>query len=796
MHRTKLGMRKKKLHLSVNDLLVDPAPRGNIDEPGDGITGDPDLGAQLHEILQARWRKAINGYRTEVPVNRTVQIDEWMITVSGRIDGLHPDGSIDEIKSTKQPRRLLRALESNREHPYWLQLASYRWINGEQESSTDRLVVIDAQDENANGTVTSIGLPWSFAEFEAWVTDRLEAIVNREIERRTFIARQRKLARRIHFPFEKIRAGQQDFMEAAGTTLDARGRLIVQAPTGTGKSLGSLYPALKHALAAGTRVVFLTPKNSQFTVATQSIKRIADHGRLRLRAMTLSAKSKLCLNDSVTCTPSSCKFARGHYDRVAASGLLSRAWRRPVLGIDQIKAIGRKHEVCPYYLSLQLLPRCDVMIGDFNQAFLPESNLRKKLSNADLEAPRPVVLIDEAHNLADRVRDLWSTSISTSDANDTKWHSALSKILDGHSGGMRQIKALPDIDRLEVLRQKILEEIIDTSENEKPADDRIIHLFFKLCRFVSLLNIANEKDQFLIRHSDENEWEIHCLDPAIYLKEKYDDFSSVIAFSATLKPLDFYRNETGMDQPADKSMEVPSPFVPSNQKTIVIPQVSTMFRERERNLDKIAEAILRIISIKSGHYIAFFPSFSFLQSTAEEIHHCRKKISGSPEIEILEQFPAQSQETTRAILRRLQCASKTSTLLLLAVQGGAFAEGVDLPGNQLIGAFIIGPALPAVSPVREKMKEYFQSKYGSGFDYAYTYPGMAKSVQAAGRVIRTETDRGIVVFMDRRFLSPAHLSSIPTQWTENWEEARKGSSLMASITNFWAERTENPPIDV
>ena len=774
---TRLSRWPIKLQLSVHDVLVDPDPRGDIKESPDDVFGDPALGIEIHENIQSRMKDTIPGYRTEIALRKTISIGKDEVTIQGRADGLHPDGSYDEIKSTYRPASLVRKLEADPHHPYWLQLACYRWMSAESrdgpEEIPDRLLVVDARSLESE---TLDARHWTPRDFEAWIIKRLEAIIKREGERRAFVKRQKKLAATLAFPFTEVRAGQQGFMDEINATCRAKGRLLGQAPTGIGKSLGSLFPALKYALEGGTKVAFLTPKNSQFTVAENAIQQLAESAPLR--SITLGAKAKLCLNDEVNCTPEACPYAKGHYDKVADAGLLKKLSRRAVLTPQSIRAIAKKHQVCPYALSMQLIPRRDVLVSDYNHAFSPEANLREKLAGADLDAPRPVVLVDEAHNLPDRARDHWSGSLAIKDADGTRWHRALKKILETGT------KAHPDPDKMDRLATKMLDAILDesnaTSSSEKNHENakRELELFFAVRRFTALLSASIERDNFFLRNPQPGMWEVHCLDAAAYIAEKFDEFSSVIAFSATLKPLDFYRNELGLTRPADKAIEWPSPFDAGNQKTVLIPQVSTLWRERDQNYGKIASAIQRIVAMKPGHYMAFFPSFAFLDQVSARL---------SPgHVEILTQVPGQSLRETSAMLDRFRSPVPGKTVLMLAVQGGMFAEGIDLPGDQLIGAFIVGPGLPAVTPVREKMREYFEKKYGAGFDYAYTYPGMAKSVQAAGRVIRTGDDRGIVVLMDRRFTDVASMASLPVHWIDHIHEARPGESLAGHINDFWA----------
>ncbi len=754
------------MQISVHELLIDPAPTGDIHEGPDTSFGDPTLGMEIHEAIQMRLRAEVAGYRVEVPLRKSIDVNSSTITISGRVDGIHPDGSMDEIKTTFRPARLVKSLELNPEHPYWLQLACYRWMSGSFCETPDRLIVVDARSMESD-TIES--LHWTPESFEAWALTRIESIIEREKDRQSFVNRQKKLSGQIRFPFSDVRDGQLGFMEEIRSTCAAKGRLLGQAPTGIGKSLGSLFPALQVALAAGTKVAFLTPKNSQFTVAENAIQQIATGSRAKLRSLTLGAKSKLCLNTEVNCTADSCPYANGHYDKVQQNDLLKKLARRTVLTTENLKAVGRKHEVCPHALSIQLLPRRDVLIADYNHAFSPEANLRAKLAGSDLEAPRPVVLIDEAHNLPDRARDHWTCALAIADAAGTKWERPLGRILAGTT------KGTPSQKKLEIIRQKIMDAILDQKESAT-AD---LELFFSISSFTSLLDAAKRSDHFFMRNPEPGRWEIHCLDASAFTAQKFDDFESVVAFSATLKPLEFYRNEIGLTREIDQAIEWPSPFDVRHQKTIVIPQVSTMWRNRSQNYEKIAEAVLRIVSLRSGHYIAFFPSFSFLDSVASILH---EKSSG---MEILRQSPGQSSQITESFLSRLRTPQAGLGALLLAVQGGTFAEGIDLPGDQLIGAFIIGPGLPAVSPLREKMREYFDKKYGCGFDYAYTYPAIAKSVQAAGRVIRTAGDRGIVVFMDRRFLEPGSLNAMPSQWIDQIHEARQGESLSSHINSFW-----------
>lgn len=799
--------RLRQLKLSVKDLLIDPMPSGDIDDGGDFLFSDPELGIALHKELQTIRVREYPGYQTEVAVKRTIDIDGCQVTVHGRIDGMFAGGVIEEFKSTYYPRQLFHQLMADSFHDYWLQTACYRWMFGfidESEAARDtpdRLTIIDARTKEIRVLHQEF---WTTDNFLPWIEERLRKIIMWETERRKFVARQKKMAASIKFPFTEVRAGQKEFMAEIYATCQRRGRLLGQAPTGIGKSLGSLVPALQVALKMGTKVVFLTPKNSQFSVAERAIAQISartDPGEKKstrtgkVRALTLGAKSKMCLNHELNCTPTACPYAAGHHDRVRDAGLVQKLAKRNIIAITDLKKIGKKHQVCPYALAMTLLPRRDVVIADYNHAFSPEANLGGKLAGPDIEAPKPVVLIDEAHNLPDRMRDHWSTELSPKDAADTKWSRALARALTPGADG------IPDLDRLKKIAEKIRQWLLEhpaSTDQSKAA----LELYFKISGFIEILQIATTSENYFIQNSgaEPNDWRIYCLDGSAPTKEKLNGFVATVAFSATLKPLDFYARELGLDDPEDKNIEWPSPFPPGNQMTIVIPQVSTKWNQRSANESKIADAILRITSLRPGNYIAFFPSFSFLDQIANNIaarissrgprseSDIQESDIQESDIQLLLQRPGQGLAETEQMISQLQAPSDEETTILLAVQGGTFSEGVDLPGNQLIGAFIVGPGLPAVSPYREQMRKLYESRYRLGFEYAYTYPGMAKSIQAAGRVIRTASDRGIVVLMDQRFEELRFKETMPEHWQSQMQSARPGESLTENIGNFWTKK--------
>lgn len=807
---------RRKIKISVRELAEAFPPTGSIDDR-DRLLSDPVLGTEIHLAIQQSRREEMTSYRAEVPVAWTFQHKTWQIEVSGRVDGIYTADAIticEEIKSSYTPKRLLKKLQNDREHPYVLQAQLYAYLFALKEekdlgSVVPRLLVVSAHERSAE----SLDCPIEQAAIENWLELRIVQIIKREKLRRKFVEQRQKMADELQFPFAEARQGQLELIDVVAKHIGNRGRVMIQAPTGLGKSVGVLYPALRDSLRRGSKVLYTTPRNSQHTVAENACNLWRKSG-VDLRVLTLTARSKLCFKEEQKCNPDYCEFARGHFDKVNEHKLVSKVCKKSQIDSELLIKIGKQFEVCPYELGMQCLPDVDVVIGDYNYAFSPAGSIVERCFAGVLEKPKMNLVIDEAHNLYARAMEYFSPRLSDSivelaraelvsldEKQRQQCESVLLELKDYIDQYCNEYGSKPRVIQpatqplMEILGQitKFLGQAVDRSDRGESAEfsdglHPLMPIQWAVANFfeIALLQEQGKGEEFFCIGELLDgipSLQFHCCNASAFLAERYKAFNSTVAFSATLKPFSFYARVTGIvedTQPESLNIhcvEFASPFAAENRKIMVIPQVSTTYEDRSQHYGRITEIIARVVSLKMGNYFVFFPSFDFLKKVSENV---RSQLN---DYEVVEQVPGTSSSDARRLLKMF---SRQSNLVVLGVQGGVFAEGIDLPGDQLIGAIIVGPAVPPFNFIREQIKRYYDKKYGSGFDFAYTFPAMSRVVQAAGRVIRTESDRGIILLLDRRFLLPQYVSAMPVDWLRDGKiESLVSSSILSDVTNFW-----------
>jgi DNA excision repair protein ERCC-2 len=580
--------------------------------------------------------------------------------------------------------------------------------------------------------------------------------------------------------------------------------MLIQAPTGLGKTAGVLYPVLKEALGRGQRVVYITPKNSQHLVAEDTAGRFQESGS-KIKSLTITAKSKICFKNEPLCDPAYCEYARDYYTKVREQGLLDVLAKKRKLKSRTFRELGDEHEVCPFELQLDAAEETDIVICDYNYVFAPRSAFGRLAAAGIGQTGKPNLVIDEAHNLPSRAMDYYSPSLSSlvfEQMRDeirsvpARFRAEAEDLLDScirvvascrPADRAKPGKMDPPIDsfldqdsRLRAFLSRYLD-----SECELQPRDVVMRLCFYWSGFTEALEYVADpgaKEFFTTFHHHPGGGivKITCCDASAMLKDCYGEYAQVVGFSATLKPFDYYAGLSGLDPGTIKTAEFQSPFPREHRKLLIIPQISTKYSDRERNYAKIAGAIERIAALRRGNYFAFFPSFEFLERVLA--------LFTPPE-----DFVVQKQERDMKaadvgkILEYLR--EGASPTVLFAVQGGTFSEGVDYPGEMAIGAFVVGPPLPNFDLEREEMREYYQKRYNAGFDYAYAIPAMARAIQAAGRVIRSEKDRGLIVLMDNRFVQPAYSRSLPRDWYGSDAAELVSKSILQEVADFWARNS-------
>ncbi len=617
-------------------------------------------------------------------------------------------------------------------------------------------------------------------------------------------------ARALRFPYPNPREGQTELAERAFRAIRRGERLFAEAPTGIGKTMSTLYPAVK-ALGEGycDRIFYLTAKASVRREAFAAAAKLHEAGS-RLRTVMLYAKEQMCAHPegcragaTSRCNPDACPFARGYYDRVdgAIAELLATRHGFPKKILTEV---AQKHRVCPYELSLDLSERCEIIICDYNYAFAPDVYLRRYFDAQEGERGEYVFLVDEAHNLPDRARDMYSVRLCVTPFEevyarlDPTEDSELEALLGGYLMSMRRLGTLCTENRekhengtesgyylnrapLQNFTEQTLQckRALDTflKRNEQhPLAAELAELSALLRRFCGLSDYYDDRFLTYIQMVEgEISVQLFCLDPAGVLHSAMGRARASVLFSATLKPLDYFVDILG-GKGAD-TVELPSPYDPARLCVTVASGVSTRMEDRAKSYRRVATLIAATVSAKAGNYMVYFPSYDYM----EKVHaaFCAKYEG----VCCVVQRRGMTQRAQEEFLAAFK-ADEGELRVGFCVLGGSFSEGVDLPGSRLIGVIIVGTGIPGLSNERNMLRDYYENKCERGYDYAYTYPGMNHVLQAAGRVIRREEDKGVVVLIDDRYAAEPYLHLYPAHW-EGLVAAGDAASLSHRCKKFW-----------
>ena len=781
------------LNLSVRAFVAPMEPSGSIDARLASLADeDPlSLGARAHARIQKRLLREDGRNQSEVPVRAELERPGFRCLVRGRIDLLlaGPE-TVEEIKTGFRPAAILQDVAGDPEHPFALQARMYAWMRWRETGVAPlcRLRVSSLLDDSE----VLLDLPFDPGPFEAWVAQRLQAHQEAHDRARARAAERRELGARLRFPFAGPRPGQTELMDQVAQALAGRRRLLLQAPTGLGKTAAILFPALARALDQDLQVFYCTPRNSQHQVAEDCVRRIRAQGH-PVRSVTLRAKERVCPQPEVNCRPDVCPRADLYYDRLRASGALARLAELGCASSAEVVLEADRHLLCPFELSLDAAPGADVVIGDYNYVFAPHSTLNR-LFGAPEEAGRRIVLVDEAHNLPARAAEWFSPGL------ELDWLEELRKrrqspprpglrrrvtaqirrcaeLLQSLEGGHRVLRPEPQPFYGEEHRIGRLLAWAAGNGFELGPSHPLTELYQAWAGFCAVLRELGE--QHVVTWMPPGRLQITCADASGHLQARFAALHGAVLFSGTLKPFLYHQRLCGLDDPRCATAEVPSPFPPGNRKVLVVPQISTLYRSRAREAPRIAQFLERVLPLRRGNYFVFFPSFELLDQTRAHLR--------LPGFQVLAQPRRASAAQLAEILERMRAGSG---IAVLAVQGGSLSEGIDYPGETLIGCVVVGPALAPYNLERDQIRQYFERRYGCGEAYAGTYPAAAKAFQAAGRVIRTPADRGLLVFLDRRFLGEDYAPCYPEGWFRDSPRELVSAAILADVAAFWSAEAQ------
>lgn len=790
----------KHIRLSVGDFAI-PSPLSGSIEANSGFGGSKEEGIEIHQLIQSQRLDQVPGYKTEVVIKREFEYKDCRFLIEGKMDGfLEGDRAlIEEIKSTFNIWELAKHLRRKEYHPYCLQLLTYGYFYYLQTGKKPDLNLLLVSTRNHE--TIDLDLELNLAEYESWLERRLEEIYAETLRAEKRAKRRKELSTKLVFPFEKPRTGQIDLIETINQGFADKKIMMLQAPTGLGKTIGVLYPSLKESLSRGQKVIYVTPKNSQHVVAEEALDKMESKG-CSVKSLTLTAKSKMCFKAEPLCNPEYCEFAKDYYDKLAQHDLKALLAKKRKLSSRIFKSMGEKYQVCPFELQLEAVEEADTVICDYNYVFADKSALGRLKRVHFAQEGLSNLVVDEAHNLPSRAMGYYSPALSSFQLEKMKedikslpkkFAKECEALVRDMIGVIKSVapENCQKATHVELLLEPFLEmdehlrsflsRYLESDVEIKPRDV-VLRLVFYWSEFTDVLKQIIEVKRpefFFTYHPDVSggSVKITCCDAGDMLREKYGNYEHVVLFSATLKPFEYYLSLSGLKGLDVQTSEFSSPFKKDNRKVMIIPQVSTKYSERERNYQKIAESIQRISSVKKGNYFAFFPSFEFMEQVF-------RRFSSPDGFTVMKQDRYMKASDSEMLVQRLK--DQHSSYIVFGVQGGIFSEGVDYPGDMLIGAFVIGPPLPSFDVERETMREFYKDVYQEGFEYAYTYPAMAKAIQAAGRVIRTEQDKGIIILMDNRFLESNYSKSMPNDWFALSPRELVSSSILQDLETFWS----------
>ena len=788
-------MEKPKVRISVRNLVEFILRSGDLDNSR-GSSGDKEAmlkGGRLHRKIQ---RSMKGNYQAEVSLKRESEYEDVIIQVEGRADGIFTeDGEfwIDEIKGTYGN---LQAMEVP-VPVHRAQAMCYGWIYGEKEGLSQIGIQMTYSHLDTEDTRRFREI-FSMEELKNWYQKLLDDY-HKWISCSLSWKKERNASMKdLQFPFP-YREGQREIVSGVYHTVSSKKTLFVQAPTGVGKTMSAIFPSVRAiGEGKGETLFYLTAKTITGTVAWEAFHTLRENG-LKFKVTAITAKEKLCFLDSPECTPEKCPYAKGHFDRV--NDAVYELWTtEEVYSREVIRAHAEKWQVCPFEMCLDLSVWVDGVICDYNYAFDPNVHL-KRFFGENISGDY-IFLIDEAHNLVERGREMYSAEISrqtlfTLRKKIRKHFPKLARVLEKANRQMLELEedlkasqnpyqVLSNPGVLPVTFLTIsgeLEEILEEKNLEEELRKEILEFYFVVRDFLNVSELVDENYVVYTECFGENDFRLRlfCVNPAANLSEYLKKGRSAVFFSATLFPMLYYRELLTTETDA-YGIYVQSPFSAKNRRILIGSDVSSRYTRRNHTeYRKIAEYISRCVWQRQGNYMVFFPSYRLM----EDVYQVYEEEFSVDWVRCIRQNSDMTEREREEFLEEFQ--SREGTLVGFCVLGGIFSEGVDLTGESLIGAIIVGTGLPQIGSEREILKEYYDRKKQSGFDYAYRYPGMNKVLQAAGRVIRTKEDRGVILLLDDRFLGRDYGEIFPREWKDR--SSCRLNTVEEAVSRFWRSFT-------
>ncbi|MFR6171666.1 ATP-dependent DNA helicase [Blautia sp. Marseille-P3201T] len=763
-------MEKERIKISVRNLVEFILRSGNLDNRRTSAADREAMqkGSRIHRKLQKQMKPS---YKAEVPLKWEEEYPDFIIEIEGRADGIIDDDGecvIDEIKGVYRDLYFLE--EPVPVHKAQAMCYAYFYASQKKISKIEvQMTYCHLETEE----IKRFREEFSFSYLKKWFEDLLS-----EYYKWANFQYQRRIERRssmegLEFPYP-YRKGQKELVSGVYHTMRTEKQLFIQAPTGIGKTMAAIFPAVRAVGEGyGDKIFYLTAKTITRTVAEEAFHILKEKG-LSYKTISITAKEKLCLCEETDCNPEKCPYAEGHFDRVNVAVFEILNAKDTYLREDLLDQ-AEKHRVCPYEMCLDISSWVDAVICDYNYVFDPNVYLRRFFG--DSVKGEYLFLIDEAHNLVERGRKMYSAVLCKEDFLETakivKEHSAkLYKILKKCNRLMLEYKrecdeytVMENIAGLSLQLMNLLGEMENFLEkdHEERVQKAVLEFSFSVRHFLNMYDLADENYVIYSHYDEEQRFlvTLYCVNPKRNLQECLNKGKGTVFFSGTFLPLPYYRSLFS-ERRDDYAICASSPFLRENLKLLVACDVSSKYTRRSvSEYEKMAEYIYAMAAGKQGNYMVFFPSYRMLEDIYEIFR--AKAEERQFKVSCILQSSNMTEKEREEFLEAFQ-ENTTGTLIGFCVMGGIFSEGIDLTGERLIGAAIVGTGLPQVGCEREILKNYYDEKAQNGFAYAYRYPGMNKVLQAAGRVIRTKEDRGVVLLLDERFLQREYLELFPQEW--------------------------------
>lgn len=776
------------IQISVRNLVEHLLRRGDLTSGFDelGRTG-PMSGIRGHQKIQ-KSRPA--SYAREVAIQCEAESGPYSLAIHGRIDGIYEQKGkiiIEEIKTT---HKSLDSFIRNNQDLHWAQVRVYAAIIAIKQKLpglTLQLTYLKAD----TGEIRTYFRHEAISELDSFLQEIIDLYVDwiKKIDTQKRLRNQTVSAS--EFPYPAPRPGQTRMMEEVYNTIFCSGQALIQAPTGTGKTAAAIFPSLK-ALAEGQidQIFYLTARTTGQFIAEKTLNEMRTKG-LSIKFISLTAKEKICFNPDKNCNGEECQYARGYYDRLPEAR--EALFEQEEFNREKLSALAEEHRLCPFELSLDLAPWVDIIICDYNYAFDPRVYLKRFFLENQMKC---VFLVDEAHNLVDRGREMFSAPLDKSRFLELRLH------LKNKKSQVFQLAGKINTWLRE--KKKQISPEIYSWDKERP--DRLLSLLRKLCTALEKEHTAQSSPslkRIIMQHYFESLWfqrvadlfddnyavcyeankrnfsiKQFCIDPSRQLRAAFERAQAAVLFSATLTPMPYFSQILGLNADVEQCT-LPSPFPQENLHVMTTGLVSTYYRHRRATSSALAQTIGTFTESKSGNYLVFFPSYVYMQMVKPLY------LRAFPHHQVLTQTHGMDEDERGSFLASF-AHENNCTLVGFVVMGGIFGEAIDLMGDRLSGAAIVGVGLPGISLERELIRNHFDQENMSGFNYAYLYPGMIRVLQAAGRVIRSESDRGAVLLIDPRYDRPQYYELFPPEWEVR--SARTPDDTARLLQDFWNGR--------